>query len=87
MYRGGGLQMYAQLEMVKIDISVLEVIKMVLMVFGFHCDADLDINLTQPKQNLRFCLICKFERIKKMHVLECLVRAVTRFEYEIKTNY
>ena len=39
--------MYAQLEMVKIDTSVLKVTKTVLMLFGFHCDADLDINLMQ----------------------------------------
>ena len=48
------LKVYAQLKRVKIDISVLKVTKTVLMIFGFHCDADLDINLTQPKQNLGF---------------------------------
>ena len=54
--------------MVKTDFSVLKVTKTVLMVFGFHCDADLDINLMQPKQNLGFfkiIFICIFKKIKK----------------------
>ena len=52
--------------MVKTDFSVLKVTKTVLMVFGFHCDADLDINLMQPKQNLGFLLLFLSAYLKRL---------------------